>query len=370
MPPMSDAPIFTRHELIDRLSLVNGFRLMLGALFFAFLTALGFLKFYFSPGMEAILFLGLFLFSYSLLTHYYLKTQATIAMVEVIFLSAFITLLDILMITVSIYFTGGGESPFFIFYLLSLLVTTFIFPYYLPGLFVWLAGVLLFYEGMIFMILTGTLPAFPRFLSGQSNPEVSWRITLINAISIPVILLAACLAAYFFSRHLLKERHHFKKILVEEETSQQEFAALSNISWIMTRIQDVDYMLEQVLEESFKLLKLHSGAIFMLNHKKISRGVPAALNNYLTKIKPCELPAEDDPKLRRLLKEEKIERFICKSLVAPKGAHLGMIIFFVRQGESPSQRGLFNFDAIVNELSIVLGYALFIDKIKSSKGKK
>jgi hypothetical protein len=135
-------------------------------------------------------------------------------------------------------------------------------------------------------------------------------------------------------------------------------------------------MLEQVLEESFKLLKLRSGAIFVVNphnghyHKKMSRGVPASLNDYLAKLKPAELPAEDDRKLIHLMKEEKIGCFICKPLLAPRGTRLGMIIFFVHEDETPSQRGLFNLDAIVNELGIVLAYALFFEKLKPQKGKK
>ncbi|MBI5699552.1 hypothetical protein HZC35_04475 [Candidatus Saganbacteria bacterium] len=373
---MSKISVFTRSELAERLLLVNNFRLALGFFFFAYFAALGFLRLTFSPGTEAVLFLGLFLFTYSLLTQYFLKTQKMIAMVEIVFLSVFITLLDIVLITLSIYFTGGGENPFFVFYLLSLLMTAFIFPYYRAGLFIWLAATLVFYEGQILMTLNGSLPIFPRFLSDQINPAISGRIIILNALGVPLVLLGACLAVYFISGYLLKERHLFKKILVEEETAQQEFAAISNISWILTRLQDLDYMLEKVLEETFKLLKLHSGSVLVVHpknahyHKRCSIGVPTAVNNFLSKLKPGRMPSEEDRNFGSLLKDEGIESFVAKPLLAPGGTYLGMIVFFIHQGETPSKRGLFNLDAIVNELGIVLAYALFIEKLKPRKRKK
>jgi|GEM_PF-6617553 len=192
MRPMSDTPF------INRLLLVNGIRLALGAFFFVYLAALSLLKLYFSPGAEAVIFLGLYLFSYSLLTQYYLKTQKAIARTEGIFLSVFITLLDILLITASAYFTGSGESPFSVFYLLSLLATSFIFPYYLPGMLIWPAVVTIFYEGMLFLTRAGLLPAFPRFWSEQYSAAAG-QITLVNALGIPLILFAVSLVAYFIS---------------------------------------------------------------------------------------------------------------------------------------------------------------------------
>jgi hypothetical protein len=371
MPKRSAEPNlhFTKAELVDRLILVNSFRLVLGSVFFVFLIILFFLRLYFSPGTEATLFLGLYLFSYSFLTQYYIKTSKRLALVEVLFLSGFVLLLDIILITGFVYFSGAGESPFFIFYGISLINAVFTIPYFLPSVFICWGIITFLYEGILFMVASGQLPTFPRFLVGQIGTEVSWRITLTNAVGVPLILLGLAIVAYLLAKYLLVERRRFERILVEDDTTQEEIAAVSNISWILTRINDVDYMLEQVLEESFKILKLHSGAIFIVNpknkhyHKKVSIGVPSALNDYLTKLKPGHLPSEDDRNLAHLMKQEKMESLICRPLLAPRGVKLGMIIFFVKEGEGPGKRGLFVLDSIVNELGIALAYALFCGKL-------
>jgi hypothetical protein len=198
---------FSRGELTDRLLLVNNFRLVLGAVFFVYTFILLFLRVYFSPGTEAILFLGLYLFAYSFLTQYYLKSQKHPALVEVIFLSGFIMFLDLILVTAFVYFTGAGESPFFLFYAVNLVNAVFTIPYFLPSVFICWGIITFLYEGILLMVASGQLPAFPRFMVGQIGTEVSWRITLTNAVGVPLILLGLAIVAYLLAKYLLVERH-------------------------------------------------------------------------------------------------------------------------------------------------------------------
>jgi hypothetical protein len=139
---------------------------------------------------------------------------------------------------------------------------------------------------------------------------------------------------------------------------------------------DMNYMLERVLEESFKILGVSSGGIFIISsktkhfQKRASIGLPASLVNHLSRLKPGSLPEEKDPVLKKIMGEEKITEMVAKSILVPKGPQMGYLVFFARGEEKFSKRGIVILDSIVNELAIALGYAAFIEKIKPSLGRK
>jgi hypothetical protein len=372
----AESEVFTKQDLLSRITWTNNVRLALGAIFFVNFSLLVLLKIYVSPGYEAALFLGVYLFIYAFLTRYYLITQKQIGFFEVIFLSGFLVFIDLIFVTAFIYLTGAAESPWFVLYILNLASIPVMFPYFLSSIFVWSFLASIFYDVILFMNLTGLRPFIPGFTPGSERAkEVLFRLTFINGIAIPSMLFFFATVAFYVSSYFIKERKRFEKVLVEEMGTQEEIASLTNITWILTRIFDLDYMLERVLEESFKILRIHSGIIFTIapknEHyvKRISLGVPPQIANHLLKIEPGSLPSEDDPYLFKLLAEEKIKMMIPKLIAAPRDIKIGMIVFFVREGEEVSKRGLFVLDSIVAEMGIALAYAIYIDKCKFWKRK-
>jgi len=372
----AETEIFTKQDLLSRLIWTNNFRLALGAIFFINFTLLVVLKIFVSPGYEGALFLGVYLFIYAFFTRYYLITQKQIGFFEVIFLSGFLVFVDLIFVTAFIYLTGAAESPWFVLYVLNLASVPIMFPYFLSSIFIWAFLASVFYDVILFMNLSGLRPFIPGFTPGSERArEVLLRLTFINGIAIPSMLFFFSSIAYFVSSYFIKERKRFEKVLVEEVGTQEEIASLTNITWILTRVFELDYMLERVLEESFKILRIKSGIIFTLSPrnehyiKRISLGVPPQIANHLAKLSAGSLPSEDDPSLFKLLAEDKIKMMVPKIITAPRDIKIGLVVFFVREGEEVSKRGLFVLDSIVAEMGIALGYALFVEKYHFWKRK-
>lgn len=368
---------FSKQELIERLTWVNNFRFLLGLFFFINFTVLLFFRLYADPGYEAALIAGLFLFSYSFLVRYYLNSQKAISLGEVVFLSVFLSVMDLVITSAFIYFTGAVESPHFILYLLNIISVILTFPYFPQAVIIAAAGGTFCYEVILWCQLTGYRSFVPGFTPGsERSPQVIQRLLLTNSMAIPVILFVASIIAFFLSRHITSIRKRFDKILVDEGQSQAEITSLSNISWILTRVGDLSYMLERVLEEVFKIMGVSSGGIFIISaktgyfQKKASIGLPTPLTTYLARQKPGTLPNEKDPALKKMIADDKITEMLAKSILAPKGIQMGYVVLFARGEEQFSKRGIVILDSIVAELSIALGYACFLDGVKGIGRKK
>jgi hypothetical protein len=368
---------FSKQELIERLVWVNNFRFLLGLFFFISFSVLLFFRLFVDPGYEAALIAGLFLFSYSFLVRYYLNSQKTISLGEVIFLSIFLAVMDMTITCSFVYFTGAAESPNFVLLFLNLISVIMTFPYFLQAVFVAAATASLGYEFILWSHLNGYRPFLQGLTPGsERSHEVMERLTLIHALTIPVLLFIVAAVAFFLSRHIISIRKRFDKILIDEGQSQAEITSLSNISWILTRVTDLNYMLERVLEEVFKILGVSSGGIFIISsktgyfQKKASIGLPTPLITYLAKLKPGTLPNEKDATLKKMIADEKITEMLAKSILAPKEVQMGYIVLFSRGEEQFSKRGIVILDSIVAELSIALGYACFLEKVKGMGRKK
>ncbi|HTY13391.1 MAG TPA: hypothetical protein VMD02_04305, partial [Candidatus Omnitrophota bacterium] len=332
---------------------------------------------YINGGYEIALMLGLYFFVYAILSRYYLSIQRTFNLGELLFLSVFLSILDLIFVTSFVYFTGAAESPYFVLYLLNLATIAIEFPFFPQALFIWSFCATAGYDVMIFMNLMAR-PIFPGFTPGSERAwPVVFRLSLINGIGVPVMFFFFSGVAYYIIAIMRRLRKRLDRMTVNEVGSQEEIAALSNISWITTKINDLDNMLERVLEQTFKVLRVSSGAALLYSQRgkcstKISKNAPASIMDYICSRDPEAKISEKDPAFKKLMEQEKINEFFIKPIVTPRGKKIGKLVFFSRTNEEFSKRGLFLLDSIVNELSVSLAYALMYERTPGlpKKGKK
>ncbi len=356
----------------------NNFRLLLGMVFFINFTIMLFFKIYVNSGYEIALMLGLYFFVYAILSRYYLTMQMVFNLGELIFLSGFLAILDLLFVTGFVYFTGAAESPYFVLYLLNLAAVMIEFPYFPQSVFIWSLCATALYDSILFMTLM-VHPLFTGFMPGSERAwPVVYRLTLINGVGVPAMFFFFSGVAYYITGYVSRFRKNFEKMIVNELSAQEEIAALSNISWILTKVNDVNYMLQRILEETFKVLRISSGAVLLIEPNKhhytgkVSICVPSPLMDYFFTHDPSARITDKDPGLKKILEQEKIQEHVIKPIMKPGGKQIGKIIFFARNNEGFSQRGLFLLDSIINELSISLSYAMFCERLPliGRKGKR
>ena len=191
---------------------INDFRLALGLFFLINFNILLFFRIYTNSGYELALLLGIYLFFYAFFTKYYLASQLEPAFGEIIFLSVFITILDLGIITAFIFFTGAAESPYALLYLLSLISIPLTFPYYLKSLFIWAFAASAAYLFMLFftysrliLVLNGYSPNIER------SPDVIRHLQIVNGIGVPAIIFILAAAAYFFFSNIGRISDYFTR---------------------------------------------------------------------------------------------------------------------------------------------------------------
>ncbi len=86
-------------------------------------------------------------------SHYSLQAEMSVLFIQIV--------VDIILLTFLIHFSGGVENPFYLFYIFHILITTILFPAWLSFI---LSGlIVIMFAGLLFLEARGVLPHFPLF---------------------------------------------------------------------------------------------------------------------------------------------------------------------------------------------------------------
>ena len=364
---------YSKNEIHDRVYWINNFRLFFGLAFFVGLIVMNALKVELSLDVLILMFVGIAILVYSLLCFAYLATQKP-ALNELIFFAVFMAMIDMFVITVFVYFSGGYESPYFVFYLLGLTTVVMGIPYLTASVFV-LAGVSsVFYDLMIFFTNVKGLPFFSR-LHGRAVllPQDAYLGTF-NMLIIPVVIFFFAAGFYAIAKFMESTRLESDCKIDAEKNVEKTLSAFGQVYFILTHVFKPDEMLNQALKKLLEILKLKSGMILTLDSQKklvcaanhnVAKGV---IENFVHK--PFKEMSELPANLKEIvLGGELIHNWSSWQLVF-HGKPQGLLVFFGAEGEEwIDPRYKEALEAVAEEMSSAIYYGNLFKKL-SPKAKE
>ncbi len=129
---------------------------------------------------------------------------------------------DLAALTLMIYFTGGIQNPFFLFYIFHIVIAGILLGKVETYLVT--AGACLFFCGMTLLIEIGLLPCYPLSTGLQVANSSAQVAGILGAF-----VITACCTAYFTTTIMVKLRGRGHQILKADEILSQERAKTDNI---------------------------------------------------------------------------------------------------------------------------------------------
>jgi hypothetical protein len=358
---------YSKGEIHERVTWINNFRLFFGLAFFVGLIVLNAFSVSLSFDILILFMVGIAVLVYSLLCFAYLATQRP-ALNELVFFSVFMALIDMFIITVFVYFSGGYESPYFVFYLLGVTTVVMGVPYLTASVFV-LAGVAaIFYDLMIFLTAFQSLPFYSRLHGRIALSPQDAHLGLLNALIIPVVIFFFAAGFYAITRFMESIRLESDGKIDAEKNVEKTLSSFSQIYFILTHVHKSDEMLNQALKKLLEILKLKSGMILTLDSQKrlvcsanhnVQKGV---IDNFVHK--PFKEMSELPANLKGIvLGGEFIHNWSSWKLIF-HGKPQGLLVFFGAEGEEwIDPRYKEALDAVAEEMSAAIYYGGLFKKL-------
>ncbi len=359
---------YSKNEIHERIFWVNNFRLFFGLAFFALLIIFNALHISLSVDVLLLLMIGIAILVYSLLSFAYLSTQKP-ALNEMIFFSVFLAMLDLAIITIFVYFSGGYQSPFFVFYLLALTTVVMGIPYLTFSVFLLAGTASIFYDLMIFFTnYERILPFYSRLVGRTPLSEKDVLFSSISAVVIPLIIFFFAAGFYVITRFMENVRVDNDNRLDAEKNAEKSISSFSQVYFILTHVFKQSEMLAQALGKLLSIVNLNAGMVLTIDSDKklalaASANVPkGVIENFVGKtFKEMEdLP----PNLKGIvLGGELIHNWSLWKLVFHNKPQ-GLLVFFGKEGENwIDPRYKESLDAVADEMASAVYYSNLFKKL-------
>lgn len=359
---------YTKSEITNRVHWVNFFRVIFGSIFFAGLVLMNAFHVSLPAPTVVLTLIGLFILFYAMLTYYYLKTQKP-SLNEIVFLSVFLGIVDILFITAFVYFSGGYDSPYFAFYLLVLATVPVVTPYFIQSVFLWAAVATALYELIITATMSNQIPYYMRGVGISYMTEHQERISVISAFAIPTIIVLFSLGVYALGRVLESERQKLWQEMAEAKGLDKKIVALSSAYWTFTHVFKPEIMLNQALDKILEALGLSLGMVMLLDRQnnlacRVCRNVPREVIDSFHG-KSLKQAAETPPNLKGIvIGGEVIRNIVVRSLVFHNRS-IGLLVLFEKEGEERIDARLKEpLDAVADEMASAIYYGKLLRRLK------
>lgn len=363
---------YSKNEIHERVFWVNNFRLFFGLAFFVGLILMNALSVSLSVDVLLLIMVGIAILVYSLLSFAYLSTQRP-ALNELVFFSVFLAMIDMVVITIFVYFSGGYESPYFVFYLLALTTVVMGIPYLIFSVFLLAATASIFYDLMIFFTsFEGVLPFYSRlhgrtFLTGQDV-----YLSCLSAFIIPAVIFFFAAGFYAIAKFMENIRQESDNRIDAEKNVERTISSFSQVYFILTHVFKLDEMLNQALGKLLEILNLNSGLVLVLDAEKklvsvASHNVPrGVIDNF--EGKPFKEMGDLPPNLKGIvLGGELIHNWSLWKLIFHDKPQ-GLLVFFGKEGETwIDPRYKDSLDAIADEMASAIYYGGLFKKLTSKK---
>ncbi|MFH1347130.1 MAG: hypothetical protein ABIH22_00385 [Candidatus Margulisiibacteriota bacterium] len=362
-------PRYTKAEITDRCSWTNNFRIILGTVFFVILVLLNLFRIELPGYIFVLSLIGLFVFFYGLLTYYYLSSQK-ISLNEVIFLSAFLSVMDLLVATVFVYFSGGYQSPAFVAYFIFLAIVPFWAPYLPFSPFFWAVFCSFFYDVMLLLTAAEIIP-YISLHSGVSSLSPAIRQAIaVNAVVVPIMLLGFAFGEYMILKYLRGKRGELEEELDHEKDLERRYASFASVFWILTHVLRIKEMLTEALEKMLEILSLRSGMILILDPKKgaVCSAIKGIPDDVVKAICGKQVKEIDDifTNLQGIfLGKEFIQKELIKKLTFHRKT-VGFLILFSKEGGMRISSELKEMlDAVADEMAAAIYYGKLLRRFKT-----
>jgi len=353
---------YSKNEIHERIFWVNNFRLFFGLAFFVLLIMLNALSVNLSVDVLLLIMIGIAILVYSLLSFAYLATQRP-ALNELIFFSVFLSMLDLAIITIFVYFSGGYQSPFFVFYLLALTAVTMGIPYLTASVFLLAGAASVFYDLMIFFTnYDRVLPFYSRLLGRTQITSQDLLYSWLSAVIIPVIIFFFAAGFYAIARFMENVRLENDNRVDAEKEAEKALSSFSQVYFILTHVFKQSEMLAQALAKLREILGLNSGLILVVDgDKKLALAAAAnvpkgVIDNFVGKSfrEMEDLP----PNLKGIVMGgELIHNWSLWKLVFHNKPQ-GLLVFFGKEGENwIDPRYKESLDAVADEMASAVYYS-------------
>jgi len=365
-------PHYSKSEIVNRYFWTNNFRLTLGLCFFIVLVILNILRVQLPVNIFVMMMVGLFVLFYSIITFYYLLTQKA-SLTELIFLTTFLSVADLFMITIFVYFSGGYASLYYVGYFLFVALVPFWAPYFKNAPDIWALIASGFYIALLGATTFNFLPYVNPSGDVLSMTPALIKSSLLNMFIIPAILMAFAHGQYFVLRYLREERAGLEKDVTQQKDVEKQYSAFSSVFWILTHVYRREQMLEEALAKILKILNLRSGMILLLDPRRgincaVRQGVPESLCQAFTGKKLTEVDALFANLKGIFLGKEFIQEEFIRKLVWRRRT-VGFLILFSREATRQITPGLSNMlDAVADEMAAAIFFTKFFKALP--KGKK
>ncbi|MDD4178630.1 MAG: hypothetical protein PHH14_01085 [Candidatus Margulisbacteria bacterium] len=362
---------YNKAEIIRRVILVNNFRLVFGLCFFVGLLLLNISRISINVPTATLFFLGFFILFYALLTYYFLKTQQ-VSLTEIMYLSVFLGILDLLLITTFVYFSGGIESPYFVFYMLILSSVPVKIPYFSKSVFLWAGAASVFYDLMIYFTVVGLIPFYSRSSGVVDIGIADIRLNIINALLIPAVLFFFSAGIYLIAQIMASERLEIEEERNKERDLEKKITEFSSLFWILTHVFNVEKLMEKSLDKILELLGIRSGMIMLADKdgqlfcqakREIDRSILETLEGKTIK----QLPVAPSNLKAIILSDAIIHHISVRKLVFNHKI-IGALILFGKEGEDWLEPTVSScLDAATSEIAAAVYYNRLFKKYKSDQ---
>jgi hypothetical protein len=363
---------YSKNEIHDRVFWVNNFRLFFGLAFFVMLILMNALSVNLSVDVLLLIMIGIAILVYSLLSFAYLATQKPV-LNELIFFSVFLAMIDMVVVTIFVYFSGGYESPYFVFYLLALTTVVMGIPYLTFSVFLLAGAASLFYDLMIFFTnYNGVLPFFSRLHGRTVLGRQDINLSLLSAFIIPVIIFFFAAGFYAIAKFMENIRQESDSRIDAEKGVEKTISSFSQVYFILTHVFKLDEMLNQALLKMLEILNLNSGMILILDAEKklisaASHNVPkGVIDNF--EHKPFKEMSDLPPNLKGIvLGGELIHNWSLWKLIFHNKPQ-GLLVFFGKEGEEwIDPRYKDSLDAIADEIASAVYYGSLFKRLTAKQ---
>lgn len=362
-------PRYTKAEIIDRYYWTNFFRIILGAAFFFILVLFNFFAIELSENILFLMVIGLFVLFYGLLTYYYLEKQK-VALNEIIFLSTFLSIVDLIVVSVFVYLSGGHESLAFVGYFLFIAVVPFWAPYIPFSPLFWAVFASFLYDVMLLLTSGGVIPFYTLQKGASAVTPLIAKSIAINAVVVPTMLVGFALGEMMLLKYLRGRRAELEEELDHEKIVERRYASFSSVFWILTHVIRTSQMLTKALEKILEILSLKSGMILILDPKK------GAVCSAITGIPDEVVKAVCGKQVKEIndifsnlqgifFGKEFIQKELIKKLVFHRRT-VGFLILFSRgEGVHVSSELREMLDAVADEMASAIYYGKLLRRIRT-----
>jgi hypothetical protein len=315
-----------------------------------------------------LIMVGIAILVYSLLSFAYLSTQKP-ALNEIVFFSVFLSMLDMVVITIFVYFSGGYESPYFVFFLLALTTVVMGIPYLTFSVFLLAAAASFFYDLMIFFTsFYKVMPFFSRLHGRATLSEQDIYLSALSAFIIPVIIFFFAAGFYAIARFMENIRQDSDNKIDTEKGVEKTISSFSQVYFILTHVFKLDEMLDQTLCKLLGILCLNSGMILTVGADK--KLVAAACHNVPKGVianfegKPFKEMGDLPPNLKGIvLGGELIHNWSLWKLNFHNKPQ-GLLVFFGNEGEAwIDPRYKDSLDAVADEIASAIYYGSMFKRL-------